>query len=49
VAARRCAVAGLDGGLVALFGITLRNSILIVAHYDRLVRIEGRPWAWTRN
>src|SRR5258708_17061 len=31
-------------GLVALFGITLRNSILIVAHYDRLVRIEGRPW-----
>ena len=31
-------------GLVALFGITLRNSILIVAHYDRLVRIEGRAW-----
>jgi len=31
-------------GLVALFGITLRNSILIVAHYDRLVRIEGRTW-----
>jgi CzcA family heavy metal efflux pump len=31
-------------GLVALFGITLRNSILIVAHYDRLVRVEGRPW-----
>jgi Cu/Ag efflux pump CusA len=31
-------------GLVALFGITLRNSILIVAHYDRLVRIEQRTW-----
>jgi CzcA family heavy metal efflux pump len=31
-------------GLVALFGITLRNSILIVAHYDRLVRVEGRAW-----
>jgi CzcA family heavy metal efflux pump len=31
-------------GLVALFGITLRNSILIVAHYDRLVRIDGRAW-----
>jgi len=31
-------------GGVALFGITLRNSILIVAHYDRLVRIDGRPW-----
>ena len=31
-------------GLVALFGITLRNSILIVAHYDRLVRVDGRTW-----
>jgi Cu/Ag efflux pump CusA len=31
-------------GLVALFGITLRNSILIVAHYDRLVRMEGHAW-----
>lgn len=31
-------------GLVALFGITLRNSILIVAHYDRLVRFEQRAW-----
>lgn len=31
-------------GLVALFGITLRNSILIVAHYDRLVRVEGQAW-----
>jgi CzcA family heavy metal efflux pump len=47
-----CAVAASGGvlslgsmvGLVALFGITLRNSILIVAHYDRLVRVEGRSF-----
>jgi Cu/Ag efflux pump CusA len=28
----------------SLFGITLRNSILIVAHYDRLVRVDQRTW-----
>jgi Cu/Ag efflux pump CusA len=32
-------------GFVALFGITLRNSILMIAHYDHLVAIEGKPWA----
>ncbi len=31
-------------GFVALFGITLRNSILMIAHYDHLVAFEGRPW-----
>lgn len=31
-------------GFVALFGITLRNSILMIAHFDHLVAIEGRPW-----
>ena len=31
-------------GFVALFGITLRNSILMIAHYERLVGIDGRPW-----
>jgi CzcA family heavy metal efflux pump len=31
-------------GFVALLGITLRNSILLVAHYEHLVGIEGRPW-----
>lgn len=32
-------------GFVALFGITLRNSILMIAHYDHLVAAEGRSWA----
>jgi CzcA family heavy metal efflux pump len=31
-------------GFVALFGITLRNSILMVAHYEHLVGTERRSW-----
>ncbi len=31
-------------GFVALFGLTLRNSILMIAHYQHLVTAEARTW-----
>jgi Cu/Ag efflux pump CusA len=31
-------------GFVALFGMAARNTILLVSHYDHLVREEGQRW-----
>jgi len=33
-------------GFVALFGMAARNTILLVSHFDHLVREEGQSWSF---
>ncbi|HVY80041.1 MAG TPA: efflux RND transporter permease subunit, partial [Steroidobacteraceae bacterium] len=32
-------------GLVTLFGISARNSIMLLSHYEHLADVEGRDWS----
>ena len=31
-------------GFVALFGMAARNTILLISHYEHLIRVESEPW-----
>ena len=33
-------------GFVTLFGITLRNSIMLISHYEHLIEVEGKQWGY---
>ncbi len=35
---------GATVGLVTVFGVSARNAILLLAHYEHLVEVEGAPW-----
>ncbi|MPZ31962.1 MAG: hypothetical protein GEV13_13340 [Rhodospirillales bacterium] len=45
VAAGGVASLGAMVGFVTLFGITLRNAVMMVAHYEHLTQVEQRTWS----